>query len=311
MALASLRHSSFTNERIDVEQSVVFGVRLAEVGKVATFAGKDGKPRSATITKAHADAFLSHAGNRSIPVHWTHDYLDETSDRLHAKVGALKNFRYDESGNPIADMHVAPSQYKEAIMWGAKEDPENMMLSAVFSYDENDETAMPLDLQACDLVEKGAATTALFSHLAPQTMTPEEIKALVDESVKTALATFSESIEKPEDETKASEEAEKEAGVTDEDKKPEDESKPAALRAAIRINRATARLTSAALSEKIEKADGKTAIAAMAELTKQLGTFGKFSPNQGDGKPMTRAAFSALTPSAQSSFCASGGKISD
>lgn len=311
MALASLRHSSFTNERIDVEQSVVFGVRLAEVGKVATFAGKDGKPRSATITKAHADAFLSHAGNRSIPVHWTHDYLDEKVDRLHAKVGALKNFRFDESGNPIADLHIAPSKYKDTILWGAKEDPENMMLSAVFSYDENDETAMPLDLQAADLVEKGAATTALFSQAKPNFMTKEDIEKLVSDSVSTAVTAALAAVEKPEDEKPACDAAEVEAGVTDEDKEPEDEAKPAALRAAIRINRATARLTSAALTAQIEKADGKTAIAAMAELTKQLGTFGKFSAPQGDGKPMTRAAFSALTPSAQSSFCASGGKISD
>ena len=196
-------------------------------------------------------------------------------------------------------------------MWGAKEDPENMMLSAVFSYDENDETAMPLDLQAADLVEKGAATTALFSEAKKDFMTKEEIEKLVSDSVSNAVTAALAAVEKPEDETAACAIAETEAGVLDEDRKPEDEAKPAALRAAIRINRATARLTSAALTAQIEKQDGKNAIAAMAELTKTLGTFGKFSAPQGEPKKTTRAQFEAMDHAARNAFMRGGGKLTD
>jgi hypothetical protein len=71
-ALASLRHASFSQDSINGD--VLLGVKIAELGKVACFSGPDGKPRYATITPAFVAALLSHAGNRSIPVHWTHDY---------------------------------------------------------------------------------------------------------------------------------------------------------------------------------------------------------------------------------------------
>jgi hypothetical protein len=291
MATAAFKLNTLSQERIDADNSVIYGVRLCEVGKVARFNGPDGKPRTAEITSDHADAFLAHAGNRSIPVHWTHDYLSDDKDRLHAKVGALKNFRKDENGNPIADLYVAPSEYKDAIMWGAKEDPENMMLSAVFSYDPKDPRAMPLDLQAADLVETGAATTALFSEPNnTNTMTPDEIKALVAAEIASALAA-----NKPEMETEVemAAAAEAEAGVTDADKKPEDEGKPAAMRAALRIHRATVRLTTAALAANQEE----TITKAEAKFSQAIGS-GKFnipSAESGDEVAKALAAYSGLS----------------
>ena len=279
MATAAFKLNTLSQERIDAENSVIYGVRLCEVGKVARFNGPDGKPRTAEITSEHAAAFLAHAGNRAIPVHWTHDYLNDAKDRLHAKVGALKNFRLDEAGNPVADFYVAPSEYKDAILWNAKEDPENMMLSAVFSYDPKDPKAMPMDLQAADLVECGAATTALFSETQPtKTMTEDEIKALVAPMIAEAIAAAAVKPE-VEAEVEMAAAAEAEAGVTDADKKPEDEGKPAAMRAALRIARATSRLTQAALAASKDE----TVKLAEAQFTKALGS-GKFVIPAGDDK---------------------------
>ena len=314
MATAAFKLNALAQQRIDADQSVIYGVRLCEVGKVARFNGPDGKPRTAEITAEHADAFLAHAGNRAIPVHWTHDYLSDDKDRLHAKVGALKNFRKDELGNPIADFFVSPSEYREAILWNAKEDPENMMLSAVFSYDPKDPKALPMDFQAADLVECGAATTALFSvpQTKPNTMTDEdkaEVATMIADAIAAAMQT-----DKAEDVTDeaAMADAEKDAGVTEADKKPEDEKKPAALRAALRIARASSRLTLAALAEKLEASKAETVTLAAAQFTAALGKSGTFTPPAaaGDGK-LSRAAFNALPASQRMTFAQKGGKIED
>ena len=59
-----------------------------EVGKLATFAGPDGKSKSVKITPAHIDALLSFAGNRAIPCHWTHEWHDK-GDRAELEVQGL------------------------------------------------------------------------------------------------------------------------------------------------------------------------------------------------------------------------------
>ena len=311
MATAAFKLNTLSQERIDAELSVIYGVRLCEVGKVAKFNGPDGKLRTAEITAEHADAFLAHAGNRAIPVHWTHDYLSDDKDRLHAKVGALKNFRKDELGNPIADFYVAPSEYRETILWGAKEDPENMMLSAVFSYDPKDPKALPMDFQAADLVECGAATTALFSETQtkPNTMTDED-KAEVAKMIADAIAAAMKTDETTDAEIATA--AEADAGVTEADKKKEDENKPATLRAALRIGRASHRLTLAALAEKLEASKAETVTLAAAQFTAALGKSGSFTPPApaGDGK-LSRAAFNALPASQRMTFAQKGGKIED
>lgn len=273
-AIASLRHASFTQDRIDGD--VLFGVKIAELGKVACFSGPDGKPRYATITPQFVDALLSHAGNRSIPVHWTHDYKQGNGDALHAKVGKLKDIRKDAEGNPIADLHLAPSQYKETALWNAAHDPENMMLSPVFSYDPNDKESKPLDFQAADLVECGAATTALFSAL-PDNNQPtnnktmdinELIAALSDPAVKTALKAILDSHEEAAPAAPDTAEMEATAGVTADDKKPEDEKQPALMAAFARCNRAIKRQLEAAKSEAV--------VLAEAKFTAALGS-GKFT----------------------------------
>lgn len=184
-SIAYLRSENLNLERIDHDNGIVYGVVIAELGKVACFAGPDGKPRYATISSRHVDAFLAHAGNRSIPVHWTHD-KEEGKDRLHSKVACLKNFRKDDSGNPIADMYISPGDKREEILWNAAHDRENMMLSPVYGYDPGDKESIPLSFKAADLVEKGAATTALFEQYNRETkpMEKAELLALLKDALK-------------------------------------------------------------------------------------------------------------------------------
>ena len=291
MATAALQFS-FLQSSIDADKGVIRGVKIAELGKVAVFKGPDGKPRKAEITKEHADAFLAHAGNRAIPVHWTHDYLSDDADRLHAKVGALKNFRKDGDGNPIADFYVAPTDYRDNIFWSAENDPENMMFSAVFSYDPKDPKSLPQDFQAADLVECGAATTALFSQ-PNNTMTAEEIKSHVAEAVKSALAEYA---------TKA------------------DESAKAELASAKQSADAEIAALKAELSGVDAKIEAKAKEVAAAELTlaearfaANIGKSGSFKP-EGDNKiaAMSRADFSKLSPAEQREFILTKrGKVQD
>lgn len=267
-ALASLRHASFSQDSINGD--VLLGVKIAELGKVACFSGPDGKPRYATITPAFVDALLSHAGGRSIPVHWTHDYKQGGGDALHAKVGKLKDIRKDSEGNPIADLHLAPGQYKETALWNAEHDPENMMLSPVFSYDPSDKDSTPLDFQAADLVECGAATTALFS--AAQTQTQTQTKMTDEDKIEVAkmIADAIAAANKPADAPVVPDTAEMEAtaGVTDADKKPEDEKAPALMAAFARCNRA--------IKRQLETAKGEAVVLAEAKFTAALGA-GKFT----------------------------------
>jgi len=284
-ALASLRHASFSQDSINGD--VLLGVKIAELGKVACFAGPDGKPRYTTITPAFVAALLSHAGNRSIPVHWTHDYKQGGGDALHAKVGKLKDIRKDSEGNPIADLHLAPGQYKETALWNAEHDPENMMLSPVFSYDPSDKDSTPLDFQAADLVECGAATTALFSAAQTQTQTQnkmtDEDKIEVAKMIADAIAAAN----KPADAPVVPDTAEMEAtaGVTDADKKPDDEKVPALMAAFARCNRA--------IKRQLETAKGEAVVLAEAKFTAALGA-GKFTlPAAKDAKDEVEEAIAA------------------
>ena len=84
--------------------------------------------------------------------------------------------------------------------------------------------------------------------------------------------------------------AETEAGVTDADKKKEDDEKPASIRAALRISRATSRQTLAALAS----SQGETVKLAEAQFTKALGS-GKFSIQADDKGADLEAALAAYT----------------
>ena len=285
MATAALQFL-FTKTRIDAEKGVIYGVKVIELGDVKS----DHGPRK--VEPKHVKHFMALAGNRSIPVHWTHDYLGVDKDRLHAKVGALKNFHVDADGDLAADFHVAPTEYRDAIFWGAEIDPDNMMFSVVFTYDPKDPDELPMDFQAADLVERGAATTALFSQ-PNNTMTAEEIKSHVAEAVKSALAEYA---------TKADESAKAELASA----KEAADKEIAALKAEL-----------SGVDAKIEAKAKEVAAAeltlAEARFAANIGKSGSFKP-EGDNKiaAMSRADFSKLSPAEQREFILTKrGKVQD
>jgi hypothetical protein len=145
-----------------------------------------------------------------------------------------------------------------------------MMLSPVFSYDPSDKDSTPLDFQAADLVECGAATTALFS--AAQTQTQTQTKMTDEDKIEVAkmIADAIAAANKPADAPVVPDTAEMEAtaGVTDADKKPEDEKAPALMAAFARCNRA--------IKRQLETAKGEAVVLAEAKFTAALGA-GKFT----------------------------------
>lgn len=191
---AILKSATLAHSGIDEATGVISGCKLMEVGKTAVFRGSDGKPKSFEVTAELIKGLLAHAGNRSIPAHFTHDYED-TKDPLHARLGLHKNIRIDADGDLASDLHTAPNEYGRLALWTAKTDPNTAAFSAVFDYnpikDGDRNLAIPTSFDAADFVSKGAATTAMLSQFQEDTdMTKEEIQALVTESVKAALAEF-------------------------------------------------------------------------------------------------------------------------
>lgn len=276
MALAALKIS--IPGIVDETKGIIPGCRMAEVGKLAVFAGEDGEAKEFIVTPKMIDA-LAELGQQKgrLDAFWTHDRLNPENsgnDALHSSVGMWKNFRKDETGNLIADAHLAPTEYRERIMWHALNDPEGIMTSLVFSYTGGREDAYPTNLQSGDFVKRGAATTALLSAYPNKpTETPmtaadkEEINGLITKAVTAALAGFKPEpanlAELSEDEIAAMTAAEKEAGVTADDDKPEDAKLSRQMKSIVRIRRATLR--------KIEGFKTETAVLAQAEIAKNIG----------------------------------------
>ena len=195
MPLALLQ-SKLSHSAIDAENGVISGVMVMKLGKLAQFEGEGKVAKRVKITQAHIDALLSHAGNRAIPMHQTHDWFASqgtpTADtvEMQSRIGALKCLRKDGEGNLIADAYLKSGQTREDILWGAEHNPEDNMLSAVFSYAKNDPLCLPCDFRACDLVPSGAATTALFSSFNQNDTNMDKtalLEMLKDDEVKTAL----------------------------------------------------------------------------------------------------------------------------
>ena len=245
-----------------------------ELGKLAVFAGEDGKPKSVKITNEHISALMNHAGNRAIPMHWTHGWAEDGKEGLASKVGLLKNFRKDDAGNLIGDAHLSPGDHRETALWNAANDPANIMLSAVFDYAKRDPFCIPKDFRACDFVEKGAATTALLEESTASTSMDisEFITMLSDPGVKDALKAIIKTVEKGQDDADAAA-MESDAGVTEADMSADDDKKPALMRACLRVTKAMRRQISAAATDKTALlAEVKTT--AEAQATAFLGKSG-------------------------------------
>jgi len=318
---AILRFDYSNREQIDSDNGVVRGCRLAEVNRVAVFAGKDGKPCEINIRPELIDQLLNFAkADGRLDAYWTHDRLSKQNrDPLHDKVGVWENFRKDESGNFIADLKLAPTQYREQVLWTAKEDPKGIMTSLVFEYTGGKENATALGLSSADLVDKGAATTALLSAYeagGPDTISDKASKTMditelvellknpealnvISGACKSALKAAKDEESSEAEDTKP---AEAEMEIMDEDKKPEDAKLSASARLAVWGNRATRRIQAAALGKVSEEAGVK----AIATLTKQIGngTFtvpGKESASNDAVKKYEEAVQAALSAGARHS----------
>jgi hypothetical protein len=281
MATAALSLELPSKPNIDREKGIVRDCILAENGKLAVFKGTDGKAKKLLMTPALIASLMAlFAADGQTTAHWTHDWIESGKDGLTSKVATFRNFTTNEAGHLVADAHLWPTDKREAILHAAEKDPAGMMISTVFDYDGGETDAIAKRVHAADFVEVGASTTALLAKLSepqtkPNTMT-EEDKAEVAKMIADAITAAN----KPADEAAemaTAEAAEADAGVTDADKKKEDEDKPAALRAALRIARATTRLTLAALAT----AKDETVTLAEARFTKALGS-GKFTVQSDD-----------------------------
>jgi len=296
---------------IDAENGILRGVKLMEVGHVATFKGEDGKAKSVTITPAHIAALLGHAGNRALPIHETHEWFDAQdgpnadSAELNARIGCLKSFRKDEQGNLIADAFFQAGAKRDSILWAAEHNPEDTMFSAVFSYRKDDPQCLPINFRAADVVPCGAATTALFSdNTNPDNMPPAEITLAQLQSLlatpegkamlQGCLDGHSKAADTAADESAAAA-MESDAGVTDADKKPEDSQTAALMRCVARMSRAFQR--------QLAEARADVGIKAEAAATALLGKGGKFQVSTGnevsDEYTATLAKFLAVEPNPQ------------
>lgn len=291
MPIASFRTAPQTNsERIDAAAGIIYGCQLVKSGKTARFANSKGEPDEIDITPELIKRLAELANGKTLNAHWTHDYRADEKDPLQYKIGAWKNVRIDgATGNLIGDLHLMPSEYREAVLWLADNTPDGAMMSIVFSFDRiSDRHAMPVAFYAADIVEIGAASDSFFSGQVGQSqpknkpMEPKQLIELLanpevktalfsamlsDEGVRTQLAALAKADDKDEkkEEVSEAEEAalEKAQGVTDEDKKPEDAALSRVSRIFIRGARAKDR--------QIAAMAGDAAVRAEAALTGKIG----------------------------------------
>lgn len=292
--------ATFSNQSIDKENGIIRGVMLMEVGKTAKFQSVDGVPRQVVITSEHIDALLSHAGNRSIPAHSTHEWLsaqdkpNADSVEMNARVAAFKSLQKDSAGNLRGDMYLKEGDSRRDIIFGAEHNPDDNMISVVFGFLKDDPLCIPQNFRAADLVPQGAATTGMFSESNPNENKTMDINELItmlsDPAVKDALKAVIKSVEAnmpdPADDA-AADTAEMEADVKPEDKKSDDDKKPAMLRASLRIFRAGIRQTTAML----KASEGKSKTEAEALITAKMGGVAKFIESTGEDAAKDGEAF--------------------
>ncbi len=277
--------SNLSTGTIESDAGIIRGVNIMQLGKLATFAGPDGNPRQVKITTAHIDALLSHAGNRAIPIHHTHDWFDAQGKpnadtvEMNARIGALKTFRKSETGDLIADAYLKEGQTRNDIIWAAEHNPEDTMFSAVFGYRKDDPNCMPQNFRAADVVPNGAATTALFKTLNTATLSNMDISEfltmLADPQVKSAIQAMLDSHEDSVPEVTPDEVAEMEdaadAPASDDEKK---DTSPSALMS--RYRKALLKVAKLAKSKTVISSEVETALLAKAEaaFVKKVGNGG-------------------------------------
>lgn len=145
-----------------------------ELGKLAKFAAmkEDGTriSKAVTLTEAHLSALQNHAGNRGVVVHLTHDWRKAigtptaATAEFEARIGAIKTLRRDSKNDLVGDLFLKEGKTREDVLFDAEHSPDDIMLSAVYSFLPEDENCIPQDFTACDIVPQGAGVTALFAE---------------------------------------------------------------------------------------------------------------------------------------------------
>lgn len=276
--------SQIGNPIIDERNGIISGVRIATLGAVSE--SKEGQGRGLVMDDEAITALFNLAKEKGdkVPAFFTHDWFDSDDDGLNHDAGVYRNFRRDDTGNLIADFNAFETPRKSGIFSRAKTDPDGIATSPLFHYDfrNGDKSRCnPTEFVSCDFVKRGAINKALFSQTQTPNMTIDELLAmLADPQVKTALQSIIDSHEDPNaaaGDDAALAEYEAASGVTDEDKKPEDDTKPAIMRAHVRVARALKRQTAslkadklAILAEaKVQAEASQTAILGRGPLLKQ------------------------------------------
>lgn len=272
--------TKFSQSAINAEKGILTGVRLMTLGKLAQFAGDGDEVKKVTITRQHIEALLSHAGNRAVPIHLTHEWTDAQgkanadSVEMSARIGALKNLRKDSVGDLIADAYLKDGSIRQDILFGAEHNPEDNMFSVVFDYKKNDPECLPINFRAADIVPTGAAVTALFSESTTKPMDISELLSLLDDP-------------KCKDAIKAIVKSHKDASDTD--AAAADDQSVATMRAQLKEQLAELKTATDLLETTKTAILAQAKTDAAAEATAMLGKSG-FPKLGSDGKPETATA---------------------
>lgn len=281
MPLAELLKAKFrgpqislgTSGRIDAENGVIYGVKLAEFN-VESQAAADAGKGIWTDDQFCRDIVTLGRLSGKVDAFLTHDWTESEADPLHLDLGYWTDFRQDETKSVVADLHLSPGQFREKVLWYAQNNPQGIMASLNFDYTPVERggkpSADPQELFSADIVKKGAVTNGLFTRQENKTgkftmLSPEdktEIAGMISDAIAKAIPAAPPVPAALSDETAAAE-MESDAGVTDADKKYEDKKQPAVLRALARAGRALARQSKAIVEEASMKVE--------ASMTAKLG----------------------------------------
>lgn len=270
---------------IDEENGKIVGCRIATLGAVSKSAEGQGRGLKMDSETISALFKLAKDNGDRLPAFFTHDWYESDGDGLNHDAGVWNDFAIDGEGNLTATFTAFATPFKAGIFSRAKTDPNGIAVSPLFHFTARNgskEFCDPTEFVSSDFVKSGAINKALFSETQPENKTMdinELIAALADPKVQEAVSAIIKSHKKDataeddsENEAPAAE-MEAAAGVTDEDKKPEDTQKPALMRAAIRTARAITRQRAALAADK-DALLTEVKTTAKAEATALLGKGG-------------------------------------
>lgn len=256
-----------------------------ELGKLAKFAAmkEDGTriSKAVTLTEAHLSALQNHAGNRGVVVHLTHDWRKSigtpsaATAEFEARIGAIKSLRRDSKSDLVGDLFLKEGKTREDVLFDAEHSPDDIMLSAVYSFLPEDENCIPQDFTACDIVPQGAGVTALFaedtntmdetSTAASADLVSQLVAACQDPHALAAFKALIKSVESSADAT-----AEETAAAVTEDVAATADDDAGAVAAMAALDKKMSDKLTAALA-KFEAAKADIIIAAEAKLVAALG----------------------------------------